>query len=150
MILQQYYKEFNVSLHDILKYNNDYIIKDEDFNDNQNNWNLSIQKKSINDKYFISFKISNLKNIGKAIKTNLVFYIRNDTDYSYFKAKGTNNFIYFGETNNNDNYLSIKFIDNFTMDKFLTIEELSKLFSNCNSIIAGVYICIYNNNGIII
>jgi len=38
MILQQYYKEFNVSLHDILKYNNDYIIKDEDFNDNQNNW----------------------------------------------------------------------------------------------------------------
>ncbi|ORY29211.1 hypothetical protein LY90DRAFT_512939 [Neocallimastix californiae] len=84
-------------------------IKNEDFNDNQNNWNLSIQKKSINDKYFISFKISNLKNIG------------------------TNNFIYFGETNNNDNYLSIKFIDNFTMDKFLTIEELSKLFSNCNS-----------------
>ena len=33
------------------------------------------------------------------------------------------------------------------MDKFIKIDNLIKTYENYDSVIAGVYICIYNNNG---
>jgi len=63
----------------------------------------------------------------------------------YFIFLATENFVYFGESNNN---MSINLVEDFTMNKFIKIEELNKRFKSFDSIIVGIYLCIYNKRGI--
>jgi len=44
--------------------------------------------------------------------------------------------------------MSINLVEDFTMNKFIKIEELNKRFKSFDSIIVGIYLCIYDKRGI--
>ncbi|KAG4091544.1 hypothetical protein H8356DRAFT_1278918 [Neocallimastix lanati (nom. inval.)] len=132
-ILHHDYREFEIKFEDLSKLNNNSEILFETFEDYNYNWNFSLKKEIINNESYISFKLLNKSNNDEVIKTNLVFFIRNNKDYSYFKTNGS--------------YSNNLIIEDFTMDKFIKIDNLIKTYENYDSVIAGVYICIYNNNG---
>ncbi|ORY05309.1 hypothetical protein LY90DRAFT_519349, partial [Neocallimastix californiae] len=146
-IMKEQYNEINLSFNEIFKLNNNYTISNNDFNDGINNWNLSIEKKLIEGQQYLSFQLENMNLLNKIIKTNLVFYIRNCKDYSFFKTKATNNFLYFNTDTTNDSDSSIKTIKKYTIDKFINLNSIKDYFKEFNKnhseIIGGIYMRIY-------